>query len=310
MTAFIVHLPKGHLDYSQVAAYLRCGKQYFYKHVEDPPAFSNASLAVGRAAKVAVSMYAKYVEDAIAGKDKGNKRIKPGSAIAYTTLKECIAREADMFDPGAIVSEKYQMNLVEQAMECFNVWWRVNRHAVITHADYKVETTVSGIPFTAYIDYVEEDDSKQERLVNLQFYAKLKSNDWVQDNLQLAIYSLVTGIERCKLITVLKPSPGRQNASAFIDIRDVDISNAQRAHAKRVIEDVAEAISKRVFTRCMPGDWVCSQIYCEHFSRCRIVPNNEQREYVLPQDVKCFRGSYAEQLTKNHPDEEGSFLDE
>lgn len=262
-------LPRGYLSYSQVAKYLRCGRQYWYDYMQEAPRYNNAEMALGSAVHAAIEMAHKrqalhvdFTLDDLYAEVHGNLIEQQTEAPWENAESPSVIQAMHIY-----------------GMACIDAWWEAfGRRCIPVEAEREVnKEIVPGVPFRAYIDleYMDPDLTGAHAIADYKVTGRAKNQKWVDDNLQLMIYSALTGIERVGICFIQRPRgdvtkmPKGTPKASFLHLT-TRVTEAQRTHAREIVRDVAAGITKEFFPRCLPGGWECSAKYCNHFAECRL----------------------------------------
>ncbi|MDL1966276.1 MAG: PD-(D/E)XK nuclease family protein [Candidatus Desulfofervidus auxilii] len=237
-----------HLSVSQINMYLRCGLQYFYRYVMGmklPPA--GAMVLGGGVHKV-------IEEDYKEKKEKGqNKALSEKQDMFVEEFKERIKEAELREDEKPEEMEKQGVGLIK-----------------VHHEEVAIATEPLEVEQPFEIHFEGKDYSLIGRIdlvtiegvIDHKTASRKYNQNQVETDLQLPIYSFVTGINDVGFDVLVKTKkPAVQKIRAKCD-------EAKAKRVKAYIAKVAEAIERQVFLPAQPGSWVCSPKWCGYWEIC------------------------------------------
>jgi len=264
-------LPRGYLSVSQVNTYRRCPRQYYFRYIKDlirAPSVSlvegnavHKGLAVGHEASVKsgtapldmmLDAYNDYWKRSKGDIDwQGEKEADENLVVRrdHTFLKE--------------YNQKHMPNLVT----------RVDDVGAFVERRFWVTVGEKNVPLLGFIDLVAKNNTKffdnkspdgsgEEEVIDHKTANKSKTQADVDGDLQLSVYSRVTGLTHVRFQCFVKTKTPKINAVA--SRRTID----SWRWAEFVISEVAQCISSGAFP---PGNdgWHCTPKFCGYWDMCR-----------------------------------------
>lgn len=265
-------LPRGYLSVSQVEMYRRCGLQYYYRYVKGqiiPPSVAQAEgqalhhgIAVGHTEalknpKVPLDVMLDALND------------------RWKTIREDINwkvenEDGDSEDTILARGRKFLSGYGEDFLPYLKT--RADRVGPFIERRFWVTVGKANIPVLGYIDLVAEnfmpagrkdlpEGTKEPEVIDHKTGSKAKSAFDVETDLQLTVYSAVTGVPRVRFNSFVKnKTPVIKTISALRAPKDWK-------WAQFVVQAVAESISKGIFIPGASG-WWCSPKFCGYYDIC------------------------------------------
>jgi CRISPR/Cas system-associated exonuclease Cas4 (RecB family) len=275
-------LPKAHLSISQVNMFLRCPTQYKFRYVDDhmrPPGVATA-LGSGGHAALEVTHHHLVDHDIPAP----TEQLLDCFSDKFKEISQTI-EDWEEEKPGTIKDKGIALVRMYNEKMAPTVKPQVDAHGS-RGIEKKFELTVSGVPMLGYIDLIDanadiamsHEELKQIQAImgpkwvaedlrtaiaDFKFVGKTMAQSMVDGSLQLTMYSLATGIAAVRFDQMIKTKIPKVKRATSIRTRQ------DHAWLKRVIREVAEAISKGVFPPTDPTNWVCSEKWCGYWHMCR-----------------------------------------
>lgn len=259
-------LPKGYLSVSQIGKYGRCPRQYKYS-IDNPAAFvPSIELIFGKAVHAGIE--AVHEIQAL-----GPTLDKCDAALHYATGVRMF------FDGEDKVTPEEEAIMVEAAYPIFSAWWDVfaSRITRVIATEEWFSREFAGIPMKGAIDLVCEIDGVPH-VIDYKTTGRAKGQAWTKENLQLWVYSGIKQITHTGICFLVRPTVKMANWMKKLDSQSAadickpffhTVTPEQAAHAQEIVKDTAAAISLGAFPRCTPGDWWCSEKYCDYHETCR-----------------------------------------
>lgn len=261
-------LPRGYMSFSQISKYLKCAKQYQFHYLEDAPFNGSDALALGKAVHAAVE-YAH--ERQILGEEIE-------LAELLNTARNAAKDQVFMHGWSADAADSL-IGLQRGAEACTLAWWQnfgSGCDAIATEEEFiHMFEGPDGedVPMLGYVDLRHRRKDGVEEVLDYKTTGRAKPQSWVNENLQLWIYSIITGIDDVGIASIVRPKGPIANftsgCEAQLVIRRTKVTELQKHHARNIIKDVVRGISLGFFPRCAPGEWNCTPKWCDHFEQCR-----------------------------------------
>lgn len=273
-----VSLPRDYLSASQLNLFLKCGRRYYFKYIQEKGERETSGMVHGRYVH-------SVVEWALREKMAGNPTPSREAVMDYVS--------STIIDAFANV-EKWEEKIPDLAYAessvraVLDVYTKTRLPEVRPRA---VELGVSALlrgkyPFVGYIDLVEinpmeedgykhpsyDDDEPRlgDTIVDLKNTAKKYPESRIENSLQLALYSAVTGVPDVGFdLLIHRPPTQRKDEEIFLHKMRTMKTVEEQEHALDLVEDIAGMISAGVFPRTDPDTWACTERWCPFFSQCR-----------------------------------------
>jgi hypothetical protein len=261
-------LPRGYLSVSQITQYLKCGKAYEFRYVQQKQIPSNNFIVQGRgvhkaAEKLHLSIMAQP-ETPISSEEM----VDVYSDSHETEKPDAVLIDADDWgkvkDEGVQLTSLYHKGALGKTI---NPDSRQAYEPVRPIAAEKVFRVMlkprnsDPVPFMGVVD-IEEATS----LSDLKTRRKLGSQADADNSIQLTLYAHVLGKPDVRLDQLVKPTvtigPRYVRKGSLRTNREV-------VHALDIVGDVATDIAAGRFSRTNPENWWCSEKWCPYWSGCR-----------------------------------------
>lgn len=251
-------LPKGTFSHSQYYEYKKCGKSYEFKYVMGKPSRKTASLARGVTIH---SLVEHAIKEKIAGKLVGYADMRDMAQDLFSAEKDTVE---DWEDEEA---DRVQ-NVIVDSYTAWHTYALPKLNPVAVELGFA--SRVAGVPMVGYIDLVDAvkiapDEGSPERhvVVDLKTTTKSWSQDQVDKNTQLTLYSAVTGHSDVRIDQLVQLKKGTEYRP---------VSTVRTATDRAVLsEDLAETvdfIKRGVFPKTSIDHWACGP-RCAYWSECR-----------------------------------------
>jgi hypothetical protein len=261
-------LPRGYLSVSQVAQYLKCGEAYRRKYVLEEPTPKNSYLVQGSGVHLAAEALHLSIID-------GTPISPDDMADVYAGYHEENIHDAEINeeeegtagqvkDIGVLLSKKYHEGAMGRAPKEKSgaPYDKVIPVAAERIVKTKLKTDkFEEVPFLAVID-LEESTA----VADLKVKKKAASDHDVANNLQLSLYSHITGKPTVRLDQLVRPTktlPARYRRNEAVK------NKAETLHAVDIVAEVASDIAAGRFRRTNPENWWCGEKWCPYWSKCR-----------------------------------------
>jgi hypothetical protein len=275
-------LPKEYLSASQVSMYLRCGKQYEFRYIDNIVAPPGIAMIKGTAVHRGLEAYYKE-------RMNGATPLTPTQVVEFCVMTledEAKTQELDM--PGALKDQTIVEITNAASPYVEHVAHLITPVAVEQELRYEANC---GVALLGYLDLVREPTQieleanlpDENHLCDYKISGKKWSADKLQNDLQFNIYSLATGIADIEIHN-MTPGPKKPKqhktipADYLADVQDITdnirivrnkFDGSEYEHVENIIENVAGGITKGVFMPCSPDGWVCSATWCGYWKLCR-----------------------------------------
>jgi hypothetical protein len=264
-------LPKGYLSVSQISQFMKCGRAYEYRYVQDRRIPKNSYMAAGTALhKGAETMHLMMI---------ANREVPPPRDFileAYSDShteqfadSDLIMMEEDVNagkvkDVGIKMMDLYYDGALGKVIDPETK--QPMRPVVPVAAERVVKTELlpldgPPVPFMGVIDLEEAGTVR-----DLKTKRKAGSQSEVDNSLQLSLYAHITGKPDVTLDQLVKPT---KTLGPRYMRKTSTRTAGEMAHAIEIASTVATDISKGRFPLTMPDSWWCSKDWCPYWSLCR-----------------------------------------
>lgn len=251
-------LPKGTFSHSQYYEYKKCPKSYEFKYVAALPSRRTASMVRG------ISIHS-LVEYSLKAKMSGKlAEYAEMRDLASDTLKTNLATVEEW--------EEEKPEVVQSTVvDAYTAW---HTYALPKLRPLAVEqgfaTKVGGVPVVGYIDLIdgvriapEEGSPERQVVVDLKTTTKTWSQDQVDKNTQLTLYSKVIGTQDVRIDQLVQLRKGVEYRPAE-SVRTAD----QQAVFEEDLAETADLIKRGVFPKTAIDHWACGP-RCSYWESCR-----------------------------------------
>lgn len=222
----------------------------------------------------------KYVEGEEEGKD-----VRLVEGVANHAWLE--AHNLERRDRGRTPTKKRLLDVFEKNMDKWKLskaeWEDESRDSLLIRAGRFIEIYQREIdPKLGEPDWVEQPflvevpdspyklggkvdrTSKAKLLTDYKVVGRVKSQNDVDQSLQLSIYAYAANVKNVAFISFLK------KASPDIVVTRSTRTEGQLKWAMAVAKSKIDAIKAKVFPMAQPGEsWICSKNWCSFWSKCR-----------------------------------------
>lgn len=246
----------GHLSYSSISRYLKCGKQWKFRYLDKLEEESSDALQFGSAWH---KMIRYYLEESFSGNTKLYDRIDFGSHWSQAIEESCTEENAGEL-----------MQLGEKMLTSPKITKTIQGLGPTIDPEsleMKTELRIPGVPvpIIGFIDMIQND--------GIPIDIKTASRKWSQEqahtDLQATFY--IAALEQLQMIKL----PAKFKFMVFTKTKnpDVQILETTRTHQDifalyGLVNEVWQAISREVFPPTDPGNWWCSHKYCGFWNVC------------------------------------------
>lgn len=267
-----LQLPRGYLSVSQINTYRRCPLQYYFRYIKDLIRAPSASLVEGNAVHKSVAV----------GHEESVRAEKVPLELMLDTYNDYWKKakvevdwkaEDDQVSEDLIVRRdhdflrQYNQNFIPRLAP------RVDDRGAFVERRFWVTAGEARVPLLGFIDLVAKNEtvfadakspkgSGEEEVIDHKTATKSKTQADVDNDLQLTVYSRVTGIVNVRFQCFVKTKTPKITAVA--SKRSVN----SWKWAEFVVSEIAQCISKGVFP---PGNdgWHCTPKFCGYWDMCR-----------------------------------------
>jgi len=178
---------------------------------------------------------------------------------------------------GVLLDDDLLIQMQDTSLNAIREWWDVfgkDSKPVETEKELVMEFNgpgCNGVPVLGYADLIHEYEGELE-LVDYKTTGRVKSQNDVDESLQLWLYSVMTGIRNTAIVSIVRPANQKKwgpDAPIKVDIKRHRVTEEQLMHAKSIVYDVAAGIEAMQFSACLPGSWNCTKKWCDFFEACR-----------------------------------------
>lgn len=251
-------LPKGTFSHSQYQEYKKCPKSYEFKYVAALPSKRTASMVRG------ISIHS-LVEYAVKAKISGRlAKFEEVRDVATDLLKTNLETVEDWEDdkPEAVT------NTVVDAYTAWHTYALPKLKPIAVEQGFAAK--VAGVPMIGYIDLIDSDPISPEEgspvrqvVVDLKTTTKSWSQDQVDKNTQLTLYSRVANTADVRIDQLVQLKRGVEYRP-LVSTRDI----TQQAVFEEDLAETADLIKRGVFPRTSIDHWSCGP-RCSYWTSCR-----------------------------------------
>ena len=260
-------LPRGYLSVSQITQYLKCGKAYEKRYIEDHVIPSNNFIVQGRgvhkaAEKLHLSMMHQpenlSVEEMTAVYSDSHDTEAEGAVLVDETDWGVVK------DEGIMLTQLYRKGALGDITDPATGFPMAAVEPIAAERVVKVvlhPQDSDPIPFMGVIDLEEPTgirDVKTKR--------KMASQADTDNSLQLTLYAHILGKPDVGFDQLVKPT--KTKGARYIRSRSIR-TNADAQHALDIAADVAASIAAGHFPRTNPENWWCGDKWCPYWDGCR-----------------------------------------
>jgi putative RecB family exonuclease len=268
-----LELPRGYLSVSQVNTYRRCPLQYYFRYIKDLIRAPSAALAEGRALHEGVAI--GHVESV-----KTDRVPLDIMLDAYNDCWKQVKKDIDWKAEEDVVSEDLIVRRDHIFLSQYNDKFIPNLKPRIDaagrpHVEQRFWVTVgeARVPVLGFIDLVAKNETKftdkkspdgsgEEEIIDHKVTTKVKTQDEVDNDFQLSVYSRVMGLTHVRFQCFVKTKTPQIKAVA------ARRNEQSWKWAEFIITQIAECISKGVFPPGADG-WWCGPRWCGYYDMCR-----------------------------------------
>lgn len=263
------NLPRGYLSVSQITQFMKCGRAYWFRYIEDVQIPRNSFIAQGSALhKAAEKLHIGMMEAAMPPPLAYVESAYDDAHLENFTSDVIIMPEdvdaGKVKDIGLKMIQTYYAGATGKLIDPDTKAPIPQLYPIA--AERVIKTMLKPrdgdeIPFLGVID-IEEPRG----VADLKTKRKLGSQSEADNSLQLSLYAYVTGKPDVSIHQLIKPTktmgPRYIRKTAH---HDAD----QQAHAVDIALSVATDVSAGRFPLTMPDSWWCSKDWCPYWGMCR-----------------------------------------
>ena len=257
---------KDYISASQINTYLTCGRKYMYRYEQGLriPSSSGA-LIRGRAIDETANdhfvkkadEYAETFDTGLNKDDFVDLAVTKHDEIADVETPDDWKKEADTSrDKTSKFADLYHGTHGDKlkAKDVDSVQKEIKAHIKFPETEFSESLEID---FLGYIDLIGADNTVVDNKVKgRNTYGNLARD------LQLALYSWVTGIKKVAIALILDK---KEPESKYLTR---NIPDSGRSAVQNKMFDVVTGIKKGVFLPAAEGSWACSSKFCEFWNIC------------------------------------------
>ena len=265
-------LPRGYLSVSQVTQYMKCGKAYEYRYIQEIQIPRNSYMVQGTAVHSAAEKLHLGMMGVDAHDDPPLEYVESvySDTLDQQLTSDVVIAEEDVDaghikDVGIDLTRHYYLGSTGKLADPDTKvpYPRLKPTAV----EKVIRTTIhptdgSPIPFLAIIDLI--DDGKV--IADLKTKKKKSPESEAVNSLQLSLYAGIENIPDVRRDMLVKP--GKKTPQRYFRTPHTRTAG-EIAHATDIASDVAENIVLGRFPRTMPDNWWCTKDWCAYWGHCR-----------------------------------------
>lgn len=254
----VVDVNRLRISFSGVDTYLRCGKQYEFRYIDNIKSIPGIALLEGSAHHKAME------HNNLSKRDKGRdmahgelteifmedfrRRVKAEESVEWSD-----ENEDRIFSRAKILHERYAKDIAP------------GLHPLEVERKFELPVDVpNGKGESTKILLVGVCDVEEEKPIwDYKTAAKSKGQGEVDSSLQLSLYALASKKNHVGIIEFLK------KANPEINVMQSYRTAMQKKWALEVVASVARAVIAKVFPLAAPNTWGCSERFCGFWGRCR-----------------------------------------
>jgi len=289
-------LPRGYLSVSQATTFLKCGRQWYLRYIENKPSKPSARMFQGIQVHAAVEMMMtdRFLKGQLPSLDDATDVFSTAFEKQKPLIEDWEDQPPESFKDVGITCTKVFYN--EAAPKMMPVYVEKPFHTVIETEDGKIRLPVLGRIDSIQVQALNEKEYQSIREELVDNFAKQKAagvkqpvlpavlrkpkrvhdlkvvtDKWsegdLDNDLQFALYA---GVENTPDVQVDQVVKGRAKvARPRYEVLNGVISSHTVKHTVKVMEDVARSIASGHFPRTDPGNWWCSEKWCSMWFHCR-----------------------------------------
>lgn len=263
-------LPRGYLSVSQITQFMKCGRAYEFRYLQEIKVPPNSYTAQGSALhKAAEKLHISLMEEALPPPLAYVKDVYDDAHEELFSNSELVMMEEDIDagrvkDVGMGMIELYYKGATGQLIDSETKTLMKPLYPVA--AERVVKTMLKPkegeeVPFLGVID-LEEPTS----LADLKTKRKKGSQADADNSLQLSLYAYVTNKPDVRIDQLIKPT--KTLPARYIRLAS-HRSQEEIDHAVEIAATVATDIAKGRFPLTMPDSWWCTVDWCPYWALCR-----------------------------------------
>lgn len=262
-------LPRGYLSVSQITQFMKCGRAYEFRYLQDVVIPRNSFIAQGSALHKAAEMLHIGMMEAALPPPLSYVESMYSDAHSELFTSDVIIMEEDIDlgrikDVGLGMIRTYYSGATGKLIDAETKTLMKPLYPVAAERTVRTmlkPTEGEPVPFLGVID-LEEPNS----VADLKTKRKLGAQGEADNSLQLSLYAYVTGKPDVRIDQLIKPT---KTLPARYIRRAAHHDHDQQMHAVDIASSVATDISKGRFPLTMPDSWWCSVDWCPYWGQCR-----------------------------------------
>jgi len=251
-------LPKGTFSHSQYYEFKKCPKSYEFKYVLGKPSKKTASLVRGSNIH---SLVEKSLLAKMDGKATTFAEVRDVASDLFKAESESIEDWEDE-DPAAV------QTVIVDSYATWHMYALPKLNPVAVESGFAVN--IAGVPMVGYIDLIdsvpiapEEGSPARQVVVDLKTTTKSWSQDQVEKNTQLTLYSEVVGTPSVRIDQLVQLKKG-------VEYRPIESQRGRQQQEvfKEDLAETADLIRAGVFPKAQIDHWACGP-RCSYWTECR-----------------------------------------
>lgn len=250
----------GYLSHSALNTYKMCQKAYEWKYVLKEPSKPKVAILMG-------SNVHKVLETAL------RYKMKHKTLMDFVDLKDMITDQwTDEIDKiGGVSSldwgEKGSLEAsIKMGQDIVNVLYheayqKLNPIGVEEIFVYKIPVNGGELPLMGFVDIIDLVGNDKV-VLDFKTGARLKTEDDLETDSQLTLYSMSLGI----------PRVGFLSAASTKVPKIARLETTKTAFDHQALQEdfahMANGISQGIFARTGRGTWMCSKTSCDYYTKC------------------------------------------
>lgn len=264
-------LPRGYLSVSQITQFMKCGRAYEFRYLQDVPIPRNSFTAQGSALhKAAEKMHLSMMDNAGAPPlSYVESAYEDAHTEYFVNDPELVIMEEDV-DAGRVKDVGIEMiRLYHRGAsgQLIDPDTKLPMRPLYPIAAERVVRTMlkplegEEVPFMAVID-IEEPTNVRD----LKTKRKKGSQADADNSLQLSLYASITQKPDVHIDQLIKPT--KTMGPRYIRVAS-HRTQEEMLHAVEIAASVATDIAKGRFPLTMPDNWWCTANWCPYWGLCR-----------------------------------------
>jgi hypothetical protein len=264
-----LELPAGPLSHTQIDTYLRCQRQYYLRYIAHVEGRFSLIMSLGSALHTGLEVLHKgLLSDTGERTHSSISRHLESGLQALRSFMDTILRN-DSIQRSALETVDKQGKCLEELLKLWSCDYIPTLD--IIGAEEKFYTLINDIPVNVRIDLL-----RKSRVSDFKVSKKDKTERDALNSLQLAIYAIATELDETSFITLRFPN-GEKLHKWTPSIEEISVAkkSSDKEWAAEIIQAVAKSLGTKAdktpeyFPPCNPAEWLCSEDYCDFYSKCR-----------------------------------------